>query len=736
MDNEDVILSVIATALGKASINIGCSYNYLELSKWSNASSVASALNEKFDLQMTGAWVQKASSLKDIIEFVIQNGQMESNGKEYGLIERIANLLKPFDNDYDRLVYSNIPSYTLSKVRRDHKLGSSVKILYYREVESYRTFILTEDGISYSDTKEPRLEQYSWGHIRSVEFNPKDDRFYFYFSEDSNDCDYYYGYTLLKTTDNERRTTFANVLTQIAECFENEEQKLMDQVYSLMDEEKHQEALDAVNKLLDLDSEAQAFYHFLKTRILVEMLLEQEMSDDKLIDQAKKEINVAWSTLDEEALVELRPVMNTMDGILHNMCGESYQARNFFVNAMDTELSELKTEAEEYYLEAEEALQETWNNYTKVYDYKERKFIMPVKDIAGCTASDINVFRMNNIPSCFHFPAGHPVANELYIGHPYNPSVYIPYEGSEYTFFLDKIDELCYLLQCLGATEISVTAIRGKSVNELNNSATHVGAEASVKFFSGSAEYDNKFGSEKDSQSKNSLTLTQKFDPLKAPYLPEDLIWYPEQTNWQRLVQQRINGNMLEYHQTISTSETKFVSTSEENDLKASAKFLWTKVNASYKDSLETKFRQSVETEWKVDVKFRSIMDFNQSVSANTQSERQAKAEVCLTSEEKNYREEVLFCLEEGGVISDAERLFLERKRKKWGISEKRAQEIENACLDELLTDEEKEYVEELQAVLRDGVVPDNTRRLLERVRKSLNITEERAKEVELSLAK
>ena len=69
-------------------------------------------------------------------------------------------------------------------------------------------------------------------------------------------------------------------------------------------------------------------------------------------------------------------------------------------------------------------------------------------------------------------------------------------------------------------------------------------------------------------------------------------------------------------------------------------------------------------------------------------------------------------------------------------MSEKRAQEIENACLDELLTDEEKEYVEELQAVLMDGVVPDNTRRLLERVRKSLNITEERAKELELSLAK
>lgn len=69
---------------------------------------------------------------------------------------------------------------------------------------------------------------------------------------------------------------------------------------------------------------------------------------------------------------------------------------------------------------------------------------------------------MNNIPPCFSFPAGHPVANELYMGHPYNPSVYIPYEGSEYAFFLDKIDELC-CCNVWGLQEISITAIKRES---------------------------------------------------------------------------------------------------------------------------------------------------------------------------------------------------------------------------------------------------------------------------------
>ena len=44
---------------------------------------------------------------------------------------------------------------------------------------------------------------------------------------------------------------------------------------------------------------------------------------------------------------------------------------------------------------------------------------------------------------------------------------------------------------------------------------------------------------------------------------------------------------------------------------------------------------------------------------------------------------------------------------------------------------EEKEYQEELKACLEDGTISDRERRLLDRLRKSLGISEERAKAIE-----
>lgn len=46
-------------------------------------------------------------------------------------------------------------------------------------------------------------------------------------------------------------------------------------------------------------------------------------------------------------------------------------------------------------------------------------------------------------------------------------------------------------------------------------------------------------------------------------------------------------------------------------------------------------------------------------------------------------------------------------------------------------SDEEKEYQEELKVCLEDGTISDRERRLLDRLRKSLGISEERAKAIE-----
>ena len=101
-----------------------------------------------------------------------------------------------------------------------------------------------------------------------------------------------------------------------------------------------------------------------------------------------------------------------------------------------------------------------------------------------------------------------------------------------------------------------------------------------------------------------------------------------------------------------------------------------------------------------------------------------------LTAEEEKYKEEVLFCLEEAGTITDDDRKYLERKRKKFGISEERAREIEQEVAPSL-TENEKEYLETFKELAASGTLTDRGKRLLERERESLGISKERAAELE-----
>ena len=111
----------------------------------------------------------------------------------------------------------------------------------------------------------------------------------------------------------------------------------------------------------------------------------------------------------------------------------------------------------------------------------------------------------------------------------------------------------------------------------------------------------------------------------------------------------------------------------------------------------------------------------------NDKNEHQCE---CLSHEEEKYKEEVLFCLEDGGSISDDDRKYLDRKRNKFGISPERAAEIESMCKPQL-TEEEQEYLDTFREMTSDGEISDRMRRLLDRERESLGISQVRAEELE-----
>ena len=127
-------------------------------------------------------------------------------------------------------------------------------------------------------------------------------------------------------------------------------------------------------------------------------------------------------------------------------------------------------------------------------------------------------------------------------------------------------------------------------------------------------------------------------------------------------------------------------------------------------------------------LKKSSISESETAITNHT--EESAPQTEALTQEEEKYKEELLFCLEDGGTITEEDRRYLERKRNKFGISKERAMEIEKQ-LTPSLSEEEKEYLETFKELTTSGGLTDRTRRLLERERESLNISLERASEIE-----
>jgi hypothetical protein len=639
-------------------------------------------------------------------------------------------------NGLDCISGKDLDDSTRAILRKNFEIGLEETILFKRDTSFWSSnnqgLVITEKALYCIPDNDDLSSRFvlSWKEFDNVRY--KELCFYFYKGEEQVcrlNKDYFFKGTEIKIS--ALGPHLAEALTQIAQLAEPDIDPL-----DLVNEGKFEEALEIADSNLKSDPQ-NSYNHFAKARAIYVKECQKENIEDldeQLLELALKELQKAGELTGTEDAGALSLISLNI-GYVNQVLGRAYQARNAFVEALDGCDNDDKEHIMQELVDSEDILKETWDNYTTTYDYKERKFIMPVKDyeIGGCVVDGIDVFRTSNIPSCFKFPTGHPVANQLYIGHPYNPSLYVPFEESEDIFFVDKVHELCYLLECLGAEEINITSIKGKNVSEFNDSQGSYSGSADVKLVSGEGSSSMQSRHQGEMTINNQRTMRIKLDPMRKPFLPEGLIWYDEQPQWQRLVNSRINGNMLEYNEFVSTSQTKFTSNQEKKDIKASAKYLWTKVHAEVEQNIETQFKETTETQWKVDVKFRSIKDFANMVDQNPQIASQEPKQISssqLSEDELSYAEEVKFCLEDG-AIGEKERRFLERMRTKLGISPERAAEIEESLQKPQLTEEEQEYLDAVYDEIVNGAIPESARRLLDRLRRSMDISEERAKEIE-----
>lgn len=494
----------------------------------------------------------------------------------------------------------------------------------------------------------------------------------------------------------------------------------------LAQENKYSEAIEAVNYYITIDSSIElyvirAFIHYdraIKSNDNENLLQEALTEIEKTIDHCKNH-KECWE-------------LHKYKGHILELMGKTTNSRNAYMKSLAEAPEEQKYELQNRITKLEKANTDLWNNYVLKVPYKERKYIMLVEDskIKNCAVSGITIFKSSNVPDCINFYDNMPLNNELYVGHPYNPSVYIPYNQAEDILFQDKIQEFCYILQQLGAEEITITSLKGRKINETNNKKEELEVAANAgRFGNASLNIDSSTSNLMDRTSHEQYDVKYVYDPIDMPKVPSETIWYQNQPKWQRLAQSRIDGNTLEYTECISSKLTFFTSSSEKEDIKAKLKVLMANIEGRSYEEEEKQLKEETETIWRVSVKFRSKKLLQEkSLSRNTISST-------LTDKEKEFLNEVRFCIEDDGIIDNSEQIFLNKTREKFGLTEERAKELQESLLKPQFTENEKEYINALSELMIDGQIPESAQRIVERLRNLYEIDKQRANEIEKKYA-
>jgi len=512
---------------------------------------------------------------------------------------------------------------------------------------------------------------------------------------------------------------FSMVLTSVASIAPNPLQ--------LAQENKYSEAIEAVNYYITIESSIELYV----TRAFIYYDRAIKSNDNKnLLQEALTEIE---KTIDHCKDHEECWKLHKYKGHILELMGKTTNSRNAYMKSLAEAPKEQKYELQNRITKLEEANTDLWDNYVLKVPYKERKYIMLVEDskIKNCAVSGITIFNSSNVPNCINFYDNMPLNNELYIGHPYNPSVYIPYNQAEDILFQDKIQEFCYILQQLGAEEITITSLKGRKVNEINNKKEELEVAANAgRFGNASLNIDSSTSNLMDRTSHEQYDVKYVYDPINMPEMPSETIWYQNQPKWQRLVQSRIDGNTLEYTECISSKLTFFTSSSEKEDIKAKLKVLMANIEGRSYEEEEKQLKEETETIWRVSVKFRS----KKLLQKNTLP--QPNSVTALTNNEDEFLNEVRFCLDDDGIIDSEEQVYLDKVSQKLGLPQTKAQELQNSLISPQITDNERKYIEAISELTIDGKIPSSSLRIVERYRKLYEVSSQRAEELELYINK
>ena len=361
--------------------------------------------------------------------------------------------------------------------------------------------------------------------------------------------------------------------------------------------------------------------------------------------------------------------------------------------------------------------------------YNERKVLMPVREYVDLSQTHISVLNIKNLPD-ISFPVGHPIVNQLYVGHPYLPQKYIPFENYQLELIEDKVREFCQIAQSLGATEISIESENSSHTNSSRNYNTSIDGGVDYKLSDIKGNYKRDGSNNLIEEISQAINLHQTFSPRKKPHLPDDTVWYQNEPSWKRLYEQRMNGGLTQHEERIETRKSQMVDNHELQEVKAELQYLFAEANLNWNATIDENFSQQENAVLSIKVKFAPIetLEIDSNIISNKPTFTNS-----FSDKEQEYLDNLKVFLEEDAEITPRERKMLDRIRQSLGISVERAAELE-ATIKPQLTENEQEYLDMFREYAEAGEISEKVRRRLDKFATALGIHKERINEIENSL--
>lgn len=305
---------------------------------------------------------------------------------------------------------------------------------------------------------------------------------------------------------------------------------------------------------------------------------------------------------------------------------------------------------------------------------EQRKYLVLVSDYVEIPDNFL-VLRMSNMPETLKFSGNNVAENELYVLHPLKDDTYVPYNEYSIELFREQLYEYRYIMECLGAKSFVVNDLHRHDSQSSEAEKLGVNGGGEYKGYGASGKYASDMNSDKYVKLYNELSQELHCELSKAPYIPEDVIWYHHNVDWKRNCDSRIAGRMLTFKQRISSKSNTGLTKQYSMKIEAEFNAMVAKVNGGYESDVKFSIEEDEEHTWEIAVEFYPMSDYNK---ADAQSVETAQNSSFISANEQKYLATVKEYLEADGEITPKERRLLETLCEGLGISVARAKELES----------------------------------------------------------